>query len=204
MDASDWDDRYADADLVWSAGPNRFVVEETSGLTPGTALDLAAGEGRNALWLAERGWHVTALDFSRVAVERGSRLAADRDLRVEWQVADATSAPFDARSYDLVLVAYLHLPRPALGDVHARAARAVAPGGTLVIVGHDRRNLDEGHGGPQDATVLLDADEVAGDLAQSGLDVVKAERVVREVETDDGVRTALDTLVVARRPTTVD
>jgi SAM-dependent methyltransferase len=202
MDAGDWDERYRSAELVWTAGPNRFVVERTADLAPGTALDLAAGEGRNALWLAERGWHVTALDYSQVGIERGARLAADRDVRIEWQVADATTAPFDARSYDLVLIAYLHLPPRELADVHVRAARAVAPGGTLLIVGHDRTNLEDGYGGPQDPTVLIDPAEVADQIRSAGLEVVEAERVTREVETDDGTRTAIDALVVGRRPTT--
>lgn len=199
MDARDWDERYGDADLVWSVGPNRSVAELTADLTPGRALDVAAGEGRNALWLAERGWHVTAIDFSQVAVERGRRLARDRDVVVDWRVADVTRAPFEEGGYELVVVSYLHLPRAELADVHARAARAVAPGGTLVIVGHDVTNLEEGHGGPQDRDVLIAPDEVAADLARTGIDVVEAGRVTRAVDTEDGPRTAIDCVVVARR-----
>ncbi|MFC7739793.1 class I SAM-dependent methyltransferase [Nocardiopsis composta] len=88
MDSKAWDERYRATGLVWGAGPNRFVVEQTEGLAPGRALDLAAGEGRNAVWLAERGWRVTAVDFSPVAVERGRRIAAERGADVEWAAAD--------------------------------------------------------------------------------------------------------------------
>ena len=89
MDSSGWDARYGAApELVWTAEPNRFVVEELAGLRPGRALDLAAGEGRNAVWLAERGWEVTAVDFSAVAATRGQQLARERGVDVTWVVAD--------------------------------------------------------------------------------------------------------------------
>ncbi|PLW74405.1 class I SAM-dependent methyltransferase, partial [Streptomyces sp. DJ] len=76
MDSREWDERYASRELVWGAEPNRWLVREVEDLAPGRALDLAAGEGRNALWLADRGWRVTAVDFSRTALDRGRRLAA--------------------------------------------------------------------------------------------------------------------------------
>ena len=200
MDARDWDARYESADLVWTVGPNRFVEDRTAALPPGTALDIAAGEGRNALWLAEHGWRVTALDFSEVAVGRGRELAAERGVAIDWRVADATATDLGQGIYDLVVISYLHLPRQALADVHARAAAAVAPGGTLVIVGHDRTNLDHGYGGPQEVGVLIDPDEVVADIDGSGLEVEHAGRVTRPVETDAGQRSAIDALVVAKRP----
>lgn len=200
MDARDWDERYRGADLVWTLGPNRFVEERTADLPPGRALDVAAGEGRNALWLAARGWRVTAVDFSEVAVDRGRRLAGERDLEVDWRVADVTTTTFDEGGYDLVLVSYLHLPPGTMADVHRRAAAAVAAGGSLVVVGHDRTNLDHGYGGPQDVTVLLDPDELVALLDGCGLTPRWAGRVTRPVDTDAGQRDAIDTLVVAGRP----
>src|SRR5690606_9077745 len=98
MDSKAWDERYRATGLVWGAGPNRFVVEQTEGLAPGRALDLAAGEGRNAVWLAERGWRVTAVDFSPVAVERGRRIAAERGADVEWAAADVRACTSPPRS----------------------------------------------------------------------------------------------------------
>lgn len=200
MDAADWDDRYRGAELVWTVEPNRFVEEQTAGLSPGTALDLAAGEGRNALWLAEQGWEVTAIDFSEVAIDRGRRFAEERGVEVDWQVADVTTVSYGEAAYDLVVVSYLQLPRELLSDVHARAAAAVAPGGTLVIVGHDRTNLAHGYGGPQDLGVLIDPDETVSHIRGAGLEVVQAGRVTRPVDTDAGHRNAIDALVVARRP----
>src|ERR1700754_4102577 len=110
VDAAAWDRRYAREDLLWSAGPNRLVAAELSELPAGRALDLASGEGRNALWLAERGWRVTAVDFSPVATERARRLAAARSLDLETIVADVVSWVPPAGAFDAVVIAYLHLP----------------------------------------------------------------------------------------------
>lgn len=92
MDAHDWDQRYAATELVWSARANQFVESELADLAPGRAIDVAAGEGRNSIWLAGRGWDVTAVDFSEVGLDKGRALAArheqDGDLHIEWVRAD--------------------------------------------------------------------------------------------------------------------
>ena len=205
MDGSRWDERYAAADLVWSAGPNRFVEEVAAPLTPGRALDIAAGEGRNGLWLAERGWQVTAVDFSAVGLQRARELAqhrlgdaADRFVTVQ---ADVTRWSPPAAAFDLVVVAYLQLPAEQRRVALRHAAAGTAPHGTLLVVAHDRDNLTAGAGGPQDPAVLYTADDVVADLADSGLVIRRAEQVGRPVPAEDGPdRTALDCLVVAVRP----
>ena len=185
MDARAWDERYAAVDRVWSHGPNQFVAGALTGLPPGDALDLACGEGRNALWLAGLGWRVTALDFSGVAVERGRRLAEEAGLEVTWQVGDALSAPLP--DVDLVVLAYLQLPPAERRSVVRRAWGCLRAGGTFLLVAHDTTNLAEGTGGPQDPAVLMTAADVRGDLAEApGVEVVRAERVPRRVEVDDG------------------
>ncbi|WP_439427637.1 class I SAM-dependent methyltransferase [Micromonospora sp. LA-10] len=200
MDSSAWDNRYADTPgLVWSAEPNRFVVESVTGLTPGSALDIAAGEGRNAVWLAGQGWRVNAVDFSTVAVERGRQMAAARGVTVDWRVADVTAYRPVPNSYDLVLISYLHLTAADFAGVLAAAKSALRPGGTLVVVGHDLANLTGGTGGPQDPAVLLTPEAVVDGLA--GLRVQRAETARRPVPTSDGGAVdALDTVVVATRP----
>jgi SAM-dependent methyltransferase len=194
VDATDWDERYAKAELEWEAKPNRFLVQEVGDLRPGRALDIAAGEGRNALWLAEQGWIVTAVDFSSVAIDKARRLGAERGVDVEWVVADVlTYDPVD--DFDLVVVFYLQLDRPAMQKVLTKAMSALRKNGTLLVVGHDRTNPMNGVGGPQDPTILLDADELVADL--KGLIVEKAGRVLRPVPDVD--RSAIDTLVRALR-----
>ncbi|MFP4311887.1 MAG: SAM-dependent methyltransferase [Nitriliruptoraceae bacterium] len=199
MDAATWDERYAGADLVWSAGPNVFVAEQLADHPRGRALDVAAGEGRNAIWLAEQGFEVEALDFSEVAAAKGRQLAAHRGVAVIFTVADVTE-PLTVAPADVVLVAYLHLPREVERDVLRRVADLVAPGGTFLLVAHARRNLTDGVGGPSDPSVLPTPGEVTAALTGTGLEVVEAEEVTREVEVDGATRTAIDVLVRAVRP----
>jgi len=201
VDAKGWDERYAASELVWSVGPNQFVEAECADLSPGRALDLAAGEGRNAIWLARRGWDVTAVDFSQVALDKGRTLAGDAD--VEWVCADATTWT-RAGTYDLVVIAYLQLPAADRREAVRRGFTALRPGGTFLLVCHDTTNLTEGTGGPQDASVLLTAEDVLADLAGEDFEVVRAERVERFVSVADehgaeAERTAYDCLVRVRR-----
>ncbi|WP_068692715.1 class I SAM-dependent methyltransferase [Thermobifida halotolerans] len=204
MDARDWDRRYAERELVWSAEPNRFVVEVVAGLPPGWALDVAAGEGRNAVWLAERGWQVTACDFSSVAVERGRRIARERGVRVEWRRADARAPSPRPEGYDLVLLSYLHLPPADWRRALTEAVRSLAPGGRLVSVGHALDNLTRGVGGPQIPEILHVAQDIAMAVTEIAAEqrvavrVERAEQVDREVA-DEGPRTAVDSLVVVHR-----
>ena len=199
MTAADWDARYRGSELVWGAAPNRWVERETADLLPGRVLDIACGEGRNSIWLARRGWQVTAVDFSGVALAKAAQLAEGRGVTgITWDAADLRGYQPPPGSFDLVLLAYIHLP-PAESDalLHA-AATALAPGGTLLVIGHDRDNIAHGYGGPQEPTVLYQAAEVVAALP--GLIIVQAGQERRPVPADDGERTAIDTLVRAQRP----
>ncbi|GAB3064822.1 class I SAM-dependent methyltransferase [Intrasporangium mesophilum] len=204
MDANEWDERYAASDLVWSVGPNRFVEELVEPLTPGSAIDIAAGEGRNAIWMASIGWTVVATDFSEVAVQRARARAAEvlgADAgRLTALVADATQpAPGGPAAYDLALFSYLQVPRADLKAALRAGVEAVRPGGHVVVIGHAGRNLTEGYGGPGDRSVLYDPDEVVDAVEGLPITVQRAEIRVREVETDDGMREALDTVAVLSR-----
>ena len=204
MDRKAWNQRYEGSDLVWSAAPNIWVEQLTEDLPAGTALDIAAGEGRNSLWLASRGWHVTAADFSAVALQRARSLAEEQlgpnaGRLVTLEVSVETWVP-RARSYDLVLVAYLHLPKAKRTAVMRAAAEAVAPGGTLLVVGHDMENLAAGHGGPQNPTVLYRTSDILADIEPAQLVVVRDETVRHSLTDDQGEPAeALDALVLARR-----
>jgi SAM-dependent methyltransferase len=202
VDATGWNDRYSGRELVWSAEPNVWVEELTADLPPGRALDLAAGEGRNALWLAERGWDVTAVDFSSVAIERAGRLAGERldpgagGFRAE--VADLLTHEPATAAWDLVLLVYLQVPARERRRIVRRAARAVAPAGHLLVVGHDLDNLAHGVGGPPDPDVLYTPSDIRTDLEGTGLTIDRAESKRRPVETEGGTAFALDTVVLAR------
>jgi SAM-dependent methyltransferase len=194
----DWNARYAGSELLWTAEPNRRFASEVEGLEPGRALDLGCGEGRNAVWLAEHGWRTTGVDFSDVALAKAERLAANRGVDVEWVLADVLEHEPERGAFGLVAVLYLQLPREELAQVLRSAADALAPGGTLVVLGHDTTNLTDGHGGPSDAAVLFTPEGVVAHL--DGLVVERAEKVHRAVSLAQGEATAIDALVRARRP----
>jgi ubiquinone/menaquinone biosynthesis C-methylase UbiE len=198
MDDRFWDKRYAAAELIWTAEPNRFLVAEVHGSAPGRALDLACGEGPNAVWLATEGWEVTGVDFSGTGLDKAHHLAQQRHVTVEWILADVTTYQPPPSGFDLVAILYLQLPAEPLAAALANATRALAPGGTLLVVGHDTTNLTHGHGGPQDAAVLYSPDDIVTNL--DGLVIDKAERVRRPVQTDQGTVDAIDALVRAHDP----
>jgi SAM-dependent methyltransferase len=188
QDAARWDERYAATDRLWSAEPNATVAELVGSIPPGHALDLGTGEGRHAVWLARRGWRVTAVDFSVVGVDRGR--AESDGLAIDWVVADLREwEPPSGARFDLVLAAYLHLA----DDVFARVRTWLAPGGSLVVLGHALRNLTEGVGGPQDARLLHTEEQLR--TAATGLEVDQLREVLRPTEAGD----AIDLLLVARR-----
>ena len=195
-----WNTRYAEKELVWTATANRFLVSETADLAPGRAIDLAAGEARNAIWLAEQGWTAHAVDFSEIGLDKGRQLAETRGVadRLSFETADLRDYVPELRGYDLVALFYLHLPKPQLAPIFRRAAEAVAPGGTLLVVAHDQSNLANGHGGPQNPDVLYAAEDVLAAL-DGTLTIEKAGPVTRQVETDAGTKTAIDCLVRAKR-----
>jgi SAM-dependent methyltransferase len=142
---------------------------------------------------------VTGVDFSKVGLEKASRLAAARGVRADWIAVDLLDYRPDPRAFDLVLIFYLQVPEAQRQPIVRAAADAVAAGGVFLLVGHDRSNVDEGHGGPQNPDVLYTAQDIVADLDYSELVIERAARVDRPVETPDGVLMARDTLVRARR-----
>lgn len=200
MGREEWNRRYAVSDFLWTVDANCLLVAEAASLPPGRALDLATGEGRNAVWLAEQGWDVCAVDFSEVGLDKGQRLAAARGVagRVSFEAADLRSYRPEPGGFDLVALIYLQIPQTELQPILLEAARAVAPGGTFLLVAHDSRNWRGGFGGPQDPAVLYTAEQVVAAVGHELL-IEKAHTVERVVGTDDGPRVAIDWLVRGRR-----
>jgi SAM-dependent methyltransferase len=204
MDAHDWDRRYADSELVWSARANQFVESELADLSPGRAGDVAAGEGRNSIWLAERGWEVTAVDFSQVGLDKGrerqARHPRGQDLKIDWVCADALRLEVAPGSFDLAVLAYLQLAADERREAVRRWFLSLRDGGTLLVVAHDSTNIAQGTGGPQAPEVLFTAEDVLADLDGERFEVVRAERVARQVlpppeAEEQSPRTAYDALV---------
>jgi SAM-dependent methyltransferase len=134
----EWEDRYSAAEQMWSGRPNDVLVVEVSDLPPGRALDVGCGEGADAIWLAARGWRVTGVDVSQIALDRAVGAAGEAGVAVEWVRSDVTVEPPAAGAYDLVSVHYPALPKSPGGSVVDGLLAAVAPEGTLLVVGHAR------------------------------------------------------------------
>jgi len=160
-----WDERYSSQEQVWSGQPNGALVTETNALRPGRALDVGCGEGADALWLAERGWDVTALDISQVALDRAANHARRGGREVHWLHAGLVEAALSPGSFDLVSAQYPALPRTDTHDAELALLNAVAPGGVLLVVHHAPSGKEEAgaHGfnpddyvSPADVAALLD------------------------------------------------
>ncbi len=176
MASEEWDRAYGRCELTWSIEPHPHVGEELADLPPGRAVELGCGEGRQAIWLASRGWQVTAVDFSRVAVDRGRKIAERHGVEVDWVVANVLDYHPPA-PVDLAMIIYLHLHRDQLSGVLGKVSAALSPGGTLFVLGWDRQNFTDGIGGPRPPEVLYSVDDLVD--ATTGVQVVRAERVRR-------------------------
>jgi SAM-dependent methyltransferase len=201
VDSERWNARYNEKEWEPEREANLFLVREFESRAPGgRVLDLACGEGRNAVWLASRGWRVTGVDFSGVALARARKLAARRGVRVDWVRADVTRFAPRPDSFQLVAILYLQLPGADQRLVLERAAAAMAQGGELFMVGHDLRNLTEGAGGPRDPAVLWTEEALRRELAELGLAVDRSETLRRPFEDPEGgVRDAFDLVLRAHR-----
>jgi len=205
FDAAFWNERYASAPAIWSGKPNAQLVAEASGLAPSTALDVGCGEGADAVWLAERGWHVTALDISDVALDKAAEHARQASPeaaeRITWKQADLTEGVALQPGFGLVSAQFLHLP-PGLRDpLYLQLADLVTLGGTLLIVGHDPSDLESaGHLRAHRPDLLFSADDIAALLDPAKWTIATPEARRRSVVDPDG-RTieVADAVLVARR-----
>jgi SAM-dependent methyltransferase len=203
VDAEGWNLRYAEAESPFADAVNPLVVDGLADLPPGRALDLAAGQGRHALWLARRGWRVTAVDFSAVGVERGMRDTAAEGLPVEWVVEDVYRYEMPENAFDLVLIAYFHPDPGEEQRVYADAVDALVPGGRLLVLGRHVADIGrDGGRGPRDAAYRYTPEGLAGVLP-ANLALERCESVSRTVTTQRGPLELTDVVAVGtRRPGT--
>ncbi|WHM40719.1 class I SAM-dependent methyltransferase [Streptomyces sp. BPTC-684] len=204
-----WDRRYTHGNLGWTLVPHPLAVAELALVPPDAsagpnapgrlALDLGAGAGRHSLWLARRGWRVTAVDFSATALERTRRDAAAEELDVTTVLADLDSYEPRQGAFGVILITYVHPEPPLRAALLARAAKALAPGGRLVVVGHHLDNLGRGLEGPSDPERMFTPERLSAELPD--LRVERAERVVHIVPTASGEREAYATVIRASRAT---
>jgi SAM-dependent methyltransferase len=193
-----WDERYAEVDRVWSGHPNGALVTEVAGLAPGRALDVGCGEGADAVWLASRGWHVTALDVSQVALERAELHARQAGVQVRWLHAGLLEAAVSPGAFDLVSAQYPVLLRSPANEAERTLLAAVAPGGTLLVVHHADMDPEHARERGFDPADYVQPAQVAA-LLDDDWQLEVDETRPRTVETGAGAGHSLDQVLRARR-----
>jgi 2-polyprenyl-3-methyl-5-hydroxy-6-metoxy-1,4-benzoquinol methylase len=202
-DESAWEERYRSRPAVWSGRPNPVLIEEVTDLAPGTALDAGCGEGADAVWLAEHGWQVTAADFAQTALQRAAAhaegLGSAISDRITWLHTDLTSTAYAGGRYDLVTAQYLQLPGALRETMFTNLARAVAPGGSLLVVGHSASDLQTTVPRPPMKEQYFTALDVAGQLRPDEWEILVAEERPRPAVDPEGNHVTVHDVVLRAR-----
>ena len=193
-----WNERYGEEGYAYGAEPNDFLAGVVQQIPVGTVLCLAEGEGRNAVFLAERGYEVVAIDQSSVGLEKAQDLAASRGVSIETVVADLTEFNYEPGRYAGIVSVWAHIPPDARRTVHARCVEALAPGGVMVLEAYTPAQVGRGTGGPPDPAMCMSADDLRQELEGLTFDtLVERERDIREGKYHNGVSAVVQ--VVARK-----
>lgn len=199
-----WDERYASAEMIWSGNPNQRLVEQVSDLAPGTALDVGSGEGADAIWLASKGWRVTGVDVSSVALERSALRAAKAGdeiaVRITWKQADVLTWDPAPQQFDLVSAQFMQLPPPTRESLHRRLAAAVSAGGSLLIVGHHPWDMETTVRRPKIRDLFFTAEQIAEALDPDEWEIILAGAPGRDATDPEGQTVQIhDAVLHARR-----
>lgn len=204
FDREYWEDRYSAAGQAWSGAPNEVLIALAAPLSPGRALDIGCGEGADALWLAQQGWQVTGVDIAQSALTKARTHAESVDqsaaARIDWEQHDLTRWAPEPRSFDLVSSQFMHLPEPIRSTLFLSLAAAIAPGGSLLIVGHDAS--DVGHDSPHKghlSELMFGVDDVLAAIESEDLVITFADSREREAPRTEASEFVHDVVVMARR-----
>ena len=178
-----WNQRYAESEYVYGTNPNEFFKQELDKLVPGKILLPAEGEGRNAVYAAEKGWNVAAFDQSDEGRKKALRLAAERGVTIEYQIRDLETNDYPVDHFDAIALVFVHTPALKRQQIHHNLIRFLKPGGTLILIGYSKEQLQYNSGGPKEASMLFSQDELKEDF--SDLHDVSIEKLVSEVEEGD-------------------
>ncbi len=195
-----WNAKYSTDEFIYTKTANRFVIELCEGLTPGLAIDLADGEGRNTVWLAEQGWRVENVDISEVGLAKCEAFAAERGVSERVSTLCASGADFRSTlaPVDLGIVPYLQVPATLLNASLKNLISQIKPGGYLVGVWHARENLDGGFGGPQNPDVLPSVASMKQFCDSMPLETQVCELREGQVQTKDGLKPSITLILKAR------
>lgn len=201
MDAAFWENRYRESVKIWSGEPNPQLIAEAAGLELGKALDAGCGEGADAIWLAGKGWRVTAVDFAQAALDKGEAEAQRHGVGelISWVCEDLTAWQ-PPREYTFVSAQFFHLEAPLRDAVFRHLAAAVVAGGSMLVVGHSRQDFTRRIGHEDHGALLFDPAEIEPLFDPTGWDVIVSETRDRVVEDSEGNPvTTTDTVVRAVR-----
>jgi SAM-dependent methyltransferase len=201
MDANYWDAKYETEDYVYTKLVNRFVKEYCEPLTPGTAMDVAGGEGRNTVWLAQQGWRVENVDFSQKALAKCVAFAEEEGVSgfVDTNYASALEFEPNETPVDLAVIAYLQIPQHDLEKAIKRVASHVKPGGHLMGVWHSRDNLEHSFGGPRDPEVLPNPELLTKYLDGEGFEILDCRNRDGQIQTREGLKPSVTAVLFARK-----
>jgi len=196
--AAEWDERYADAEFAYGTEPSAFLSEVAAKIPAGPVLCLAEGQGRNAVFLAQRGHAVTALDQSSVGLARAAELAKSRGVTIATVVADLAEYPIEPGAWSGIISIWAHLPRAVRAAVHRGVVAGLRPGGVFVLEAYTPAQIGRGTGGPSNPDVLPTLAELRSELAGLDLEIAREkEREVREGPYHQGMSAVVQ--VLARR-----
>ena len=180
-----WDERYAGTEYFYGSEPNDFLAAEAHRISAGgRVLCLAEGEGRNAVFLAKEGFEVTGVDGSAVGLEKAHQLARNHGVEITTTVADLRDYDLGEGAWDGIVSIWCHVPPDLRGDLHARVARALKPGGVLILEAYHPRQLEYNTGGPPVAELMMTVEQLRDEL--SALDLVVAQEIDRDVHEGRG------------------
>ncbi len=194
-----WDERYRVAGFAYGSDPNDFLREVRPRLTAGgTVLCLAEGEGRNAVYLAEQGFKVTAIDSSAVGLEKANALAKERGVAIHTVHADLKDFVIEPAAFDAVVLIWCHMPQPMRSNVHRASVAALRPNGAFVLESYTPRQLELKTGGPPNVELLQRLDDLRPDLSSLRLDIAhELERTVNEGRLHRGTSAVVQVFGVA-------